>query len=427
VIRPALLLLALLGALLLGCTDPEQARICGRVFGAVVSDTAAVETRAAGERVVEARGEGRVLACRFADAAYGARRDVLLGVTVDGAPLRETALYLLQRELDLPIAAPEAEAAPEPAGFQAALLAQRVLDGLTIGGLYALLALAISLVYGATAIVNLAFAEILMIGGMATLMLAPLFGLALPPLLWLPPVAALAVGIGAAYGWAGHRLVFRRLASRAGTVAPLVAALFLGIALQNAVRALLTPNLLTLQPVAPAVLPLYTGGGFEVTLPVSELGLLGVTAVIAAAIAWTLLRTRHGRAYRACVADGRAAALMGIDTVRVTAASFAAGGGLAGFSGAAVAVLYGTGDFYMGTALGFHALTAAVLGGLGNPLGALAGGVALGLFEALWASYIDGASVGIASFALLILTLIFRPEGLFGFAPTALEADRHLR
>jgi branched-chain amino acid transport system permease protein len=144
--------------------------------------------------------------------------------------------------------------------------------------------------------------------------------------------------------------------------------------------------------------------------------------VVGAALAFAIGRTRWGRAHRACAEDPFMAALLGVATGRVVSAAFALGAGLAALAGVMVAFYYGQADFSMGYLIGFKALTAALLGGFGSLAGACLGGLLIGLFETLWSAYAGLAYKDAAVFAVLVLVLLVRPQGLLG-APLPPIAD----
>jgi branched-chain amino acid transport system permease protein len=154
--------------------------------------------------------------------------------------------------------------------------------------------------------------------------------------------------------------------------------------------------------------------GFEIVVGHDQILILGAALAIAAWLAFLMGRTRLGRTLRACADDPGAAALLGVDVGRTIGAAFVIGAGLAAVSGGFVALHYGQADFFMGYLAGFKALTAALLGGFGSVGGALVGALVIGLIEAVWSANLGQAYKDAAIFAVLILVLVLRPEGLFG-------------
>jgi branched-chain amino acid transport system permease protein len=169
--------------------------------------------------------------------------------------------------------------------------------------------------------------------------------------------------------------------------------------------------------------PLFTGrhvlfeqAGFAVMIGDTQLAVLGLMVLLGVIGSMLLRHSAAGRTYRACTDDGFMASLLGVDTDRVAGSGFALGAGLAGLAGVIYVVHYGEADAQMGFLIGVQALAAAVLGGLGSLRGAVLGGLAIGIFEALWTAYLGSAYRDVAIFGLLCLTLIYRPQGLFGTA-----------
>jgi branched-chain amino acid transport system permease protein len=300
-------------------------------------------------------------------------------------------------------------------------LLSQVVNGLVLGSLIGLIALGYTMVYGVIQLINFAHGEVFMVGAygglaMFTYLLPAAVGrqwyLALPLLLVMGAVVAVAVAV------LMERFAYRPLRD-APRLAPLITALGVSVALQEAVR--------VFYPGATAALPfpdVFVQGTLVVPVgdgvPIVYTGLLLLVVAPALTLALHLFveRSRMGRAMRATAQDRDVARLMGIDPDRVIVLTFALGGTLAGVAG----VLYGgylnTVNIDMGFQNGIFAFTAAVLGGVGSIRGAFVGGLAIGLIKALAGQYLPGGSAYdyVWIFVVLIAVLVLRPQGFFGEA-----------
>jgi branched-chain amino acid transport system permease protein len=428
---PLLLLLALAGCGTRG--GPEtlcRALLPGLVAGA---DRLAVSAESAdqdGLRVVTldwpapAAGEppGR-LTCRFVD-----RRAEHLGWRLAAAassaygPLAESQLVLLLHSLELPavdlledLAPPlAARSEPWPIGKSVVYFLQQTLNGLTVGSTYALIAFGYTMVYGITGIINFAFGELYMIGAFGAAILFMLLtgaGLPLPVVLALALVVSMAMTSG--YGLLADRLLYRPMLG-ASRLTPLIAAIGLSIALQEYVRLLQGTQVVFLPPLLNQGRSAFESGGFALHVTTGQLLLAATAGALMLGLWWLIAGSRFGRIQRACAEDRIMAAMLGIDVGRTVALTFMLGAALAAAGGTVVALYYGGVEPYMGYIVGFKALTAALLGGIGSLAGAALGGIAIGLFEAYWAGYLDTLYRDVAVFCVLILVLTFRPNGLTG-------------
>jgi branched-chain amino acid transport system permease protein len=290
-------------------------------------------------------------------------------------------------------------------------LAQQLINALSLGCVYALIAVGYTLVYGITRVINFAYAPLYTIG--AFVLVAAWAGRpeALPTGLVLAAALALALATGAAFGWLMERMVFRPLRMAATTV-PLIAAIGLAIALQEWIRLAQGPRTRYLLVADTTPWTLIRGLGFDVLLSPGHLTVGLATAVLGAGLWWLQRRTAFGRAQRACAQDLPMARLLGIDVDRTIALTFLLGGALAAAAGLFAAVQYGVVSFRMGTLIGLKALTAAILGGIGSLPGAALGGLLVALAETLTAAYLASEWKDVAVFTLLVLALILRPQGL---------------
>jgi branched-chain amino acid transport system permease protein len=292
-------------------------------------------------------------------------------------------------------------------------LLQQSINAASLGGLYALIAVGFTLIYASGRVVNFAIGEIFTIGAFLAM-----FGYVLHragggwlAASLLSPV--LVIAVSGACGWAMHRMVFSRLAGR-GPLPPLIAAIGLSIVLREAILLLHGPKTRWLPPLEGWSWPLVQGLGFDVFFSIGHVAILVATGAAAAGLWWVGRMTRIGRSFRAATEDSAAAALMGVPIERLFAAAFALGAAFAGSAGGFAAWYYGPVDFYMGAMVGLKALTAAVVGGMGSVPGAFAGGLAVAAVEVAAATLIGGAWRDIVVFGLLVLFLIFRPQGLLG-------------
>jgi branched-chain amino acid transport system permease protein len=263
--------------------------------------------------------------------------------------------------------------------------------------------------------INFAHGDIYMIGAFISLIAFVVLGALGVTFIPLAVLLVLAVAIvfTAAYGWTVERLAYRPLRG-APRLAPLISAIGVSIFLENYVQLAQGARVKPLPPVITGAVNFPLPDGTQVTVSVLQLFVVGLTIALLAAITWTVRSTPFGRAQRATEQDLTMAALLGVDVDRTISATFVIGAALAAVAGLIVTLYYGVIDFYMGFAAGIKAFTAAVLGGIGSLPGAMLGGLLIGLVEALWSGYFSIAYKDVAVFGILILVLIFRPQGLLG-------------
>ena len=302
--------------------------------------------------------------------------------------------------------------------------AQQLINALALASVYALLALSFTVVYGIIGKINFAFGEMFMVGAMLTALWT--FYLATYGIggwaVALTLVLAVSVVTGAVHGWATERLVFRRLHMTSGH-AVLIAAIALSISYQEAVRVLQGSGDRWLRPDFSLSFSLAETAGFDVVASWKQIALIAATAVFLCGLGWLLTRTRFGLLYRACADDKNAAALMGANVDRVVSQAFTLGGALAGIAGFVLVEYYGVANFFMGFLIGFKALTAAIVGGIGSIRGAVLGGALIALLETFWSGYLGGTYREVAVFTVLALVLAYRPSGLLGRDPDVFYQD----
>ena len=316
------------------------------------------------------------------------------------------------------------------------IFVQQLVNGLTLGAVYAVVALGYTMVYGIIQLINFAHGEVVMIGAMVAFsVIKRLADAGLPPVVVVLIGTACAVPVCMVVGYAMERLAYRPL-RRAPRLAPLITAIGVSIVLQHVAMLIWSRNVLAFPQIIPAVS--FTIAGASVTGV--QVAIIGVCLVIMGALALLVYRTRLGRAMRATAQNPQVAALMGVDVNRVIATTFVIGAALAAVAGVLVGTYYGLAQYTMGSVLGLKAFAAAVLGGIGNIPGAMLGGLLLGVVEALGAGYIgdltDLCNYGIGpadscadgghfvlfgsnyqdvfAFLVLILVLVFRPSGILG-------------
>jgi len=309
------------------------------------------------------------------------------------------------------------------------LFLQELVIGVTTGAIYALIALGYTMVYGIIELINFAHGDIFMIGtfvcvsifaafGITTSSTAPT-GFALVGVLLITLLGAIAVC--AVLGVVIERVAYRPLRN-APRLAPLISAIGVSLILEDVGKLWKGITFVSFPQIVPQIF--YHIGPIVIT-SINILVLI-VALVLMVGLQWLVTRTRTGRAMRAVAQDREAAALMGVNVNRIIAITFFIGAGLAGAAGLIYGLQFGSTIFYLGFTLGLFAFTAAVLGGIGNLVGAMLGGVLIGVIEALSTLIPDSNNGGIGLphggaawheaiiFVVLILILVFRPSGLLG-------------
>jgi branched-chain amino acid transport system permease protein len=294
---------------------------------------------------------------------------------------------------------------------------QQLINGISLGMIYGLIAVGYTMVYGIIGMINFAHGDIFMIGAFLALIGLTLLGglgLASVPIA-LVIVLIVAAAITALYGWTVERVAYRPLRG-SFRLAPLISAIGMSIVLQNFVQVSQGARDLNLQPLIPGGMSLMDQGGFVVQLSWMQVLISVTTLVILAIFTWLVTRTPLGRAMRACEQDLKMASLLGIDTDRTISITFVIGAALATVAGMLFLLYYGSINFFIGFTAGIKAFTAAVLGGIGSLPGAVLGGLAIGLIESFWSGYASVPYKNVAAFSVLVVVLIFLPSGLLGRA-----------
>jgi branched-chain amino acid transport system permease protein len=295
---------------------------------------------------------------------------------------------------------------------------QQILNGLVLGSMYALVALGYTMVYGIINLINFAHGEVLMVGALTSwTVVTALADSGLPGWLLMLLSLVCAIVVCAALNFSIEKLAYRPLRA-APRLAPLITAMGVSLLLQTLAMILWKPNPKPYPLLLPTE-PIHVAGA---VISVTQCLILGLTAVILAALTYLVNRTRLGRAMRATAENPKVAALMGVRPDTVISATFVIGAVLAAVAGVMWAANYGTVQHAMGFLPGLKAFTAAVLGGIGNLAGAVVGGLLLGLVESVGAGYLGDLTGGVLgshyadifAFIALILVLTLRPSGLLG-------------
>jgi branched-chain amino acid transport system permease protein len=226
-------------------------------------------------------------------------------------------------------------------------------------------------------------------------------------------VAAISMVIAGVYGWTIERLAYRPLRG-SFRLAPLITAIGVSIFLQNFVQATQGARVKPLNAIISGGFTILEGNDFVVRITYMQILIVILTVVLMSGFTYLISKTSLGRAQRACEQDMKMAMLLGIDVNTTISTTFVIGAALASVAGLMYLLYYGVIDFYIGFSAGIKAFTAAVLGGVGSLPGAMLGGMVIGLIEVFFAAYFSSEYKDVAAFSMLIVVLIFMPQGLLG-------------
>ncbi len=287
---------------------------------------------------------------------------------------------------------------------------QQLVNGITVGAFYALVALGYTMVYGIIRLINFAQGDLYSVGaflGLSILSLIAGLGSHSAPLATVLGLLG-AMAFTAVLGVVIYRVAYRPLLGSRLSI--LISAIGVSLTLEYTLYLVYSPSFLVYPH------PFGRGGPALGNVVVSwiQIAILAASLVLMAALYALVHRTKLGLAMRALAINQDAARLMGIDVDRVIATTFAIGAALAAFGGVATGLYYGQISFLMGFLAGLKAFTAAVLGGIGNIPGAMLGGFLVGIVESIAAGYISGRWTNVITFAVLIFILTVRPRGLLG-------------
>ena len=290
-------------------------------------------------------------------------------------------------------------------------------NALTLGAIYALVALGYTMVYGIIELINFAHGDVFMAGSFVAMFISKTLlgntgGITDLPLLMVSVVVVLLLTIGfmAIVGAVIERLAYRPL-RRAPKLAPLITAIGVSFILQNIIQFVFGPTIMTVPQLVPVEWAIQVSGA---RVPLLNLFVIATSIVLMIALQLFISRTRTGRAMRTTSMDRDASSLMGVDINRTILITFLIGSGLAGAAGAVHGFYYGNTSFSLGFESGLKAFTAAVLGGIGNTVGAALGGFLIAFVEVGASAFGYGRWGGAIVFSLLVIFLVFRPTGLLG-------------
>jgi branched-chain amino acid transport system permease protein len=293
---------------------------------------------------------------------------------------------------------------------------QQVINGLTLGSIYGLIAIGYTMVFGIIGMVNFAHGDLFMLSAFIALMmfllLTQILGLdSLLVSLLLVMIAGMF--LTSLWNWTIERLAYRPLRG-SFRLAPLISAIGMSIFLMNFVQVTQGPRNKPVPPMLNEVMVIPVGADVSVTLSLKQILIMTVTAVLLTGFWYLVQKTPLGRSQRACEQDRKMAALLGVDVDRTISLTFVMGAALAAVAGVLYMVHYGVVNFADGFVPGVKAFTAAVLGGIGSLPGAVLGGLLIGLIETLWSAYFSIDYKDVAAFSILAITLVFLPSGILG-------------
>jgi branched-chain amino acid transport system permease protein len=283
---------------------------------------------------------------------------------------------------------------------------QQLINGLTLGSIYGLIAIGYTMVFGIIGMVNFAHGDLFMLSAFIALLIflviTKILGVTSLALAFVVVLVA-AMVLTSVWNWTIERLAYRPLRG-SFRLAPLISAIGMSIFLSNFVQVVQGPRNKPVPPMFNEVIHFSAGGSYDVTLQYKQVVIAIVTAILLFAFWWLVQKTALGRAQRACEQDRKMAALLGIDVDRTISITFVIGAALAAVAGVLYMMYYGVVNFSDGF----------LLGGIGSLPGAVLGGLLIGLIEVFWSSYFSTDYKDVAAFAILAITLIFMPSGILG-------------
>jgi branched-chain amino acid transport system permease protein len=292
---------------------------------------------------------------------------------------------------------------------------QQLINGITLGSIYGLIAIGYTMVYGIIGMVNFAHGDVFMVSAfialIAFLILTAWLGITSIALA-IFIVLLVSMLFTSLVNWTIERVAYRPLRG-SFRLAPLISAIGMSIFLSNFVQVAQGPRNKSIPPIVRGDL-LLNVDGVSVSLSYKQLIIWSVTAALLLVFWYVVARTPLGRNMRACEQDQKMAALVGVDVNGTIAMTFVIAAALAAIAGTMYLMNYGVLSFSDGFVPGVKAFTAAVLGGIGSLPGAVVGGLLVGLIETLWSGYVSIDYKDVAAFSILAITLIFLPQGLFG-------------
>ena len=293
---------------------------------------------------------------------------------------------------------------------------QQLINGITLGSIYGLIAIGYTMVFGIIGMVNFAHGDVFMVSAFIALItfliLTTWLGMTSVALALLI-ILIVAMVLTSVVNWTIERVAYRPLRG-SFRLAPLISAIGMSIFLSNFVQVAQGPRNKSIPPMMQGEFVLIPSPDYPVTLSYKQLTVWIVTAVLLAVFWWLVTKTSLGRAQRACEQDQKMAALLGVDVDRTVSLTFVIAAALAAVAGTMYLMYYGVVSFADGFVPGVKAFTAAVLGGIGSLPGAVIGGLLIGLIETFWSAYFTIDYKDVAAFSILAITMIFLPQGLLG-------------
>jgi branched-chain amino acid transport system permease protein len=293
---------------------------------------------------------------------------------------------------------------------------QQLINGLTLGSIYGLIAIGYTMVFGIIGMVNFAHGDVFMVSAF----IAIIFFLVLTTWLGIGSVALalflvliIAMALTGLWNWTIERVAYRPLRC-SFRLAPLISAIGMSIFLMNFVQVAQGPRNKPVPPMFSETITIIHSDTYDVVLSYKQIIIFVVTAVLLAAFWYVVTKTPLGRAQRACEQDRKMAALLGVDVDKTISLTFVMGAALAAVAGVMYLMYYGVVSFSDGFVPGVKAFTAAVLGGIGSLPGAVLGGLLIGLIETMWSAYFSIDYKDVAAFSILAIVLIFLPQGILG-------------
>ena len=292
---------------------------------------------------------------------------------------------------------------------------QQLINGLTLGSVYGLIAIGYTMVFGIIGMINFAHGDVFMLSAFIALLiflvLTQILGVTSLPLAFIIVLVGGMV-LTSIWNWSIERLAYRPLRG-SFRLAPLISAIGMSTFLSNFVQVSQGPRNKPVPPMFTDLIHLG-GAGHDITLQYRQIVIMVVTGVLLFGFWWLVQKTALGRAQRACEQDRKMASLIGVDVDRTISITFVLGAALAAVAGTLYMMYYGVVNFSDGFLPGVKAFTAAVLGGIGSLPGAVLGGLMIGMIEVLWSAYFSSDYKDVAAFSILAITLIFMPSGILG-------------
>jgi branched-chain amino acid transport system permease protein len=294
---------------------------------------------------------------------------------------------------------------------------QQLINGITLGSIYGLIAIGYTMVFGIIGMVNFSHGDIFMVSAFVALIvfLVVTTWLGMASMFFaLVIMLIVAMAVTGLWSWTIEKLAYRPLRG-SFRLAPLISAIGMSLVLSNFVQVAQGPRNKPVPPMFTDVIEVATSAeGFNTVLSFRQIAIVVITTVLLAAFWYVVQKTSLGRAQRACEQDRKMAALLGIDVDRTISATFVIGAALAAVAGCMYLMYYGVISYHDGFIPGVKAFTAAVLGGIGSLPGAVLGGLLIGLIETFFSGYFSLAYKDVAAFSILAIVLIFMPQGILG-------------